>query len=163
MRFILIDRITDWRPGESARGRKAVALSEDFFADHFPRHPVMPGVLIVEALAQLAGLLIEETVWQKFKKKAAAILVIVERARFRRFVSPGELLDLDVKLLSCHAEGAKVEAVARLGEQPAVEARLVFACIEPTPDLYDPGLERWRDELMRHWRGGSEPSGAPPA
>jgi 3-hydroxymyristoyl/3-hydroxydecanoyl-(acyl carrier protein) dehydratase len=159
VRFIMLDKITDWRPGESARGRKAVTLSEDFFADHFPRHPVMPGVLVVESLAQLAGLLIEETVFRKFGRKAAAIMVIVERARFRRFVSPGETLDLEIKLLSCHADGAKVEATARVGEQTAVEARLVFAVIEPTPELYDPALERWREELMRQWRPGSEQAG----
>jgi 3-hydroxymyristoyl/3-hydroxydecanoyl-(acyl carrier protein) dehydratase len=162
VRFIMLDQITEWRPGEAAKGRKAVTLSEDFFADHFPRHPVMPGVLVVESLAQLSGLLIEQTIWERDQRKVAAIMVIVERARFRHFVSPGETLDLDVKLLSCHAEGAKVEAVARVGERTAVEARLVFANIEPTPELYDPGLERWREDLMRHWRrGGSEPEGAP--
>lgn len=159
----MLDKITEWRPGESARGTKAVTLSEDFFQDHFPRHPVMPGVLVVEALAQLAGLLVEQTVFEKFARKAAAIMVIVERARFRRFVSPGDVLELDVKLLSCHAEGAKVEATARVGERVAVEARLVFANLEPTPELYDPGLERWREELMRHWRRGTEPEGAQPA
>jgi 3-hydroxyacyl-[acyl-carrier-protein] dehydratase len=163
VRFIMIDRITDWRPGAGAKGLKAVTLSEDFFADHFPRHPVMPGVLIVESLAQLSGLLVEQTVWEQQGRKAAAILVIVERARFRRFVSPGETLALDVRLLSCNADGAKVEAVARVGEATAVEARLIFAHIEPTPELYDPGLERWRDELMRHWRQGTEPDRAPPA
>ena len=153
----MIDRITEWRPGESAKGCKAVTLSEDFFADHFPRHPVMPGVLVVESLAQLAGLLVEETVWQKHARKTAAIMVIVERARFRHFVSPGETLDLDVKLLSCHVEGAKCEAVARVGGKTAVEARLVFANIEPTPEMYDPGLEKWRGELMRQWMRGVEP------
>ncbi|MBI5487237.1 MAG: 3-hydroxyacyl-ACP dehydratase FabZ [Deltaproteobacteria bacterium] len=155
----MIDRITEWRPGESAKGRKAITLSEDFFADHFPRHPVMPGVLVVESLAQLAGLLVEQTVWEKHGKKAAAIMVVVERARFRHFVSPGETLDLDVKLLSCHVEGAKVEATARVGDQIAVEARLVFANLEPTPELYDPGLEKWRDELMREWMRGMEKTG----
>ena len=90
-------------------------------------------------------------------KKTAAIMVIVERARFRRFVSPGETLDLDVKLLSCHVEGAKVEAVARVGGSTAVEARLVFANIEPTPEMYDPGLEKWRGELMRQWMRGAAP------
>lgn len=147
----MIDRITEWLPGERARAIKAVTLSEDYFADHFPRHPVMPGVLVVEALAQLAGLLIERTVFERDGRKVAAILATVERARFRRFVSPGETLSLDVRLLSCHLEGAKVEAVASVGEHRVVDTRLVFANLEATPELQDPGLERWRDELMRHW------------
>ena len=59
MRFFLIDRITQWLVGTSAEAVKNVALSEDFFDDHFPRHPVMPGVLILEGMAQLSGLLLE--------------------------------------------------------------------------------------------------------
>ena len=59
MRFFLIDRITRWEPGRAAEAVKNVALSEDFFDDHFPRRPVMPGALILEGMAQLSGLLLE--------------------------------------------------------------------------------------------------------
>ena len=60
MRFFLIDKIKDWQVGKSAVAIKNIALSEDFFDDHFPRRPVMPGVLILEGLAQLSGLLLED-------------------------------------------------------------------------------------------------------
>ena len=62
MRFLLLDRITSWEPGVRASGVKNIALSEDFFDDHFPLKPIMPGVLILEGMAQLSGILIEEGV-----------------------------------------------------------------------------------------------------
>ena len=65
MRFFLIDKITDWRVGTNAKAIKNVALSEDFFDDHFPRRPVMPGVLIIEGIAQLSGLLLEASLKEK--------------------------------------------------------------------------------------------------
>jgi len=61
MRFLLVDSILEWEPGVGATGVKNVSLSEDFFDDHFPLKPIMPGVLIIEGMAQLSGLLLEET------------------------------------------------------------------------------------------------------
>ena len=69
MRFFLIDRITKWQVGATAEAIKNIALSEDFFDDHFPRRPVMPGVLIIEGMAQLSGLLLEASL----KKKLQAV------------------------------------------------------------------------------------------
>jgi 3-hydroxyacyl-[acyl-carrier-protein] dehydratase len=68
MRFFLIDRITKWQVGITAEAIKNVALSEDFFDDHFPRRPVMPGVLIIEGMAQLSGLLLEATLKEKYDR-----------------------------------------------------------------------------------------------
>jgi 3-hydroxyacyl-[acyl-carrier-protein] dehydratase len=71
MRFFLIDRITKWQVGITAEAIKNVALSEDFFDDHFPRRPVMPGVLIIEGMAQLSGLLLEATLKEKYDRDAS--------------------------------------------------------------------------------------------
>ncbi|MHC4715804.1 MAG: hotdog family protein, partial [Planctomycetota bacterium] len=79
MRFFLIDRITRWDVGSAAEAVKNVALSEDFFDDHFPRRPVMPGVLIIEGMAQLSGLLLEASLAEKYGKDAKAVLSVLER------------------------------------------------------------------------------------
>src|SRR5512147_1920768 len=92
MRFFLIDRITDWQVGASAEAIKNVALSEDFFDDHFPRRPVMPGVLILEGMAQLSGLLLEASLRQKYGKSAKAVVTVLERTKFRSLVKPGDTL-----------------------------------------------------------------------
>ena len=70
MRFFLIDKISRWEVGALAEGTKNVALSEDFFDDHFPRRPVMPGVLVIEGMAQLSGLLLEASLQAKYAKNA---------------------------------------------------------------------------------------------
>jgi 3-hydroxyacyl-[acyl-carrier-protein] dehydratase len=72
MRFFLLDKITRWEVGVAAEGLKNVALSEDFFDDHFSRRPVMPGVLIIEGLAQLSGLLIEASLQEKYCQRPPA-------------------------------------------------------------------------------------------
>ncbi len=92
MRFFLLDRITRWDVGVAAEGIKCVALSEDFFDDHFPRRPVMPGVLILEGMAQLAGLLLEASLEQKYAKSAKAVLTVLERTKFRAMAKPGDTL-----------------------------------------------------------------------
>lgn len=92
MRFFLIDRISQWNVGASACATKNVALSEDFFDDHFPRRPVMPGVLILEGMAQLSGLLLEVSLKSRFGKDAKAVLTVVERTKFRQMVHPGDTL-----------------------------------------------------------------------
>ena len=70
MRFFMIDKITKWEVGRSAEAVKNVALSEDFFDDHFPRRPVMPGVLMIEGMAQISGLLLEASLLDKYAKDA---------------------------------------------------------------------------------------------
>ena len=79
MRFFLIDRITNWEVPVDAETIKNVALSEDFFDDHFPRRPIMPGVPMLEGMAQLSGLLLEASLREKFQRSAKAILTVLER------------------------------------------------------------------------------------
>src|SRR5512136_736810 len=99
MRFFLIDRITRWEVGTSAEAVKNVALSEDFFDDHFPRRPVMPGVLILEGMAQLSGLLLEASLQQQYSKNAKAVLTVLERTKFRALVKPGDTLQYRTEVM----------------------------------------------------------------
>jgi 3-hydroxymyristoyl/3-hydroxydecanoyl-(acyl carrier protein) dehydratase/protein-S-isoprenylcysteine O-methyltransferase Ste14 len=88
MRFLLVDAILEWEPGKQAKGVKNVSLSEDFFDDHFPLKPIMPGVLIVEGMAQLSGLLLEESM-KRSGRKVKALMSMMEKAKFRYPVYPG--------------------------------------------------------------------------
>src|SRR4030042_1755050 len=100
MRFFLIDKITDWNVGTDAKAIKNVALSEDFFDDHYPRHPIMPGVLIIEGIAQLSGLLLEASLKEKYGQSAKAIMAVLERTKFREIVRPGDTLIYHTELTS---------------------------------------------------------------
>src|SRR5512136_1662686 len=118
MRFFLLDKITRWEVGAAAEGLKSIALSEDFFDDHFPRRPVMPGVLILEGMAQLSGLLLEASLQEKYTRSAKAVLTVLERTKFRALVKPGDTLLYRTELMSLNEAGGKVKAVAWRG--PAV-------------------------------------------
>jgi len=96
--FLFIERLTDIRPGESAVGYKAVAFNEPHFQGHFPDFAVMPGVLIVEAMAQAAGALVVHTLGLTSENRIVYFMTI-DRARFRRPVRPGDLLRIPVKAL----------------------------------------------------------------
>jgi 3-hydroxyacyl-[acyl-carrier-protein] dehydratase len=154
MRFFMIDRITHWEVGASARATKNVALSEDFFDDHFPRRPVMPGVLILEGMAQLAGLLLEASLMDKHAKSAKAVLTILERTKFRSLVKPGDRLDYRVEILSVNEAGGKVKATALREEEPVTSTEMVFAFNY----VADPQLDEKRRRLMEIWMPTVEPS-----
>lgn len=93
MRYLLVDRILEWGPGESIRGIKNVAMSEDFLEFHFPGNPIMPGALLVEALVQLSGWL--EAASSDFQNWV--LLQTVHRCMFYGFAVPGDTVELDVR------------------------------------------------------------------
>lgn len=97
--FLMIDRVTEFTAGESLRGYKNVTYNEPFFTGHFPERPVMPGVLILEAMAQATGLLAFRTVERGAKRESLYFLVGIDKARFKRPVEPGDQLILSAKLL----------------------------------------------------------------
>ena len=117
--FLLVDRVLSCEPGKSIHAYKNVSINEPFFVGHFPHHPVMPGVLIIEALAQAGGLLTQlshqgDTAGRMF------YMVKVENARFTRMVVPGDRLDLDVTLKRLIRNMAFYTGVASVnGEQVA--------------------------------------------
>lgn len=127
MRYLLLDRITALAPPERATGVKCVSLSDDFFVDHFPGHPVMPGALILEALAQLGGVLVEASVRQKGRGDLLALLAMVDRARFRQPVRPGDRLELEVLGSAVSEDGGRVSGTAKVDGALVAEAELTFA------------------------------------
>jgi 3-hydroxyacyl-[acyl-carrier-protein] dehydratase len=147
VRFFLIDKITLWEVGVRARAVKNVALSEDFFDDHFPRRPVMPGVLMIEGMAQLAGLLLEATLGQQTGKNGKAILSVLERTRFRRTIHPGDSLIYEAEVVSVNEAGGKAKVRALLDNEEAIESAMVFAFMY----VDDPRLDQKRRELLDLW------------
>ena len=147
MRFFLIDRITTWQVGTAAEAVKNVALSEDFFDDHFPRRPVMPGVLMIEGMAQLAGLLVEASLKAQHGRDAKAILTVLERTKFRAMVRPGDSLVYRAELMSVKPEGGKVTAQAARDGRVVASTAMVFAF----KYIDDPLLDRRRNDLLKMW------------
>jgi len=96
--FLLVDRVLDFRPDDYLVALKNVSYNEPFFNGHFPVRPVMPGVLIVEAMAQATGLLAMESRPDEVGEKALYYFVGIDKARFKRPVEPGDQLILDVRL-----------------------------------------------------------------
>jgi 3-hydroxyacyl-[acyl-carrier-protein] dehydratase len=126
MRYFLIDKVTELVPGERIRGVKNVTLSDEILHDHFPDYPIMPGVLILEAAAQLAGFLLESTFNRKGETLRRALLVQIQQAKFHDTAGPGDQLDLSVALDSRLEGAAQVTADVRCGERKIARAVLTF-------------------------------------
>ncbi len=147
MRFLLLDRITKWEPGRLGEAIKNVTLSEDFFADHFPLRPIMPGVLIVEGMAQLGGLVLEEGVRLKQGRKVKVLMSIIEKAKFRQLVSPGDTLTYSATVMAVNEIGGKISAKATRDNSIVAECDLVFSFHE----IDNPHLEKCRREMLEFW------------
>jgi len=118
--MLFVEKLADIVPGESATGYKAVSVNEPFFLGHFPERAVMPGVLIVEAMAQTAGALVVYSL--KERASSAVYFLSIEQARFRRPVVPGELLRMPVKKLRQRGPVWKFSGQAFVGEDLCAEA-----------------------------------------
>jgi len=126
MRYFLIDKVTELVPGERIRGVKNVTLSDEILHDHFPDYPILPGVLVLEAAAQLAGFLLESTFNRKGETLRRALLVQIQQAKFHDAAGPGDQLDLSVALDSRLEGAAQVTADVRCGERKIARAVLTF-------------------------------------
>jgi beta-hydroxyacyl-ACP dehydratase FabZ len=120
--FLLVDRIVEMEP-ERIVGIKQVTLNEPFFQGHFPDFPVMPGVLIVEAMAQAAGVLVLKSMPDRANK--LVLLVAIENARFRRPVVPGDTLRMEMKVIKRKASVAKMAGIATVDGQVAAEVEVM--------------------------------------
>ncbi len=122
--FLLVDRIMEVVPGEKIVGLKNVTLNEPFFQGHFPGNPIMPGVLIVEAMAQTGGMLFLATQKQQ-KRDAIFYFMGMDKVRFRKPVTPGDQMIMEVRLLNLRTKAAKMSATATVGQKLVAEAELM--------------------------------------
>ncbi len=123
--ILLVDRVLDVVPGDRIVALKNVSVNEPFFPGHYPHHPVMPGVLIVEALAQAAAILSFKTLGGKPDDKSVYYFVGIDGARFKRPVSPGDQLILEVSIKANKRGLWKFAAQAKVDGQVAAEAELM--------------------------------------
>lgn len=125
--FLLIDRILDFEAGKSARGLKNVTANEPFFPGHFPGHPIMPGVLIIEAMAQVGGVL-------AFKSSQVNNKVVyfmgIDKARFRKPVLPGDSLELQLTVTKCRGTIWAFKGEAFVAGSLVAEAELMATIME---------------------------------
>ena len=128
--MLLVDRVEAIVPDQSARGIKAVTINEPFFAGHFPARPIMPGVLIVEALAQTAGVLAIQSLGLKNSGKLVYFMAI-EEAKFRAPVEPGRLLHLDVSFVQKRASVCKFAGKASIDGKVCAEASFTAMIADP--------------------------------
>ena len=127
--FLLVDRVTeiDLEAGRIL-GFKNVTYNEPFFQGHFPGNPIMPGVLIIEALAQIGGILMFEKGYPQLK-----VLSSIRNAKFRRPVRPGDVLTLEAWEIHLSARGGKVKGEARVNNEKAAEGEIDFGMISDKP------------------------------
>lgn len=125
--FLLVDRVLAIDKGKTIRALKNVTMNEPFFQGHFPHRPVMPGVLMLEALAQAAALLAFDALDTSPSDDTVYYFAGIDGARFKRPVEPGDQLILDVALLRMKAGIFKFKARAMVGDDLAVEAELTCA------------------------------------
>ncbi len=123
--ILLVDRVLECEPGKHIVGIKNVSINEPFFQGHFPHHPVMPGVLIIEALAQVSAILSFKTLGNKPDDKSVYYFVGIDEARFKRPVMPGDQLRLEATLERNVRGIWKFAAQAKVGEVVAAEAKLM--------------------------------------
>lgn len=122
--FLLIDTIEELEPGVRAVGTKCVSMNEPYFQGHFPGNPVMPGVLIMEALAQVGAVaILSQPEW----KGRTAYFAGIDKARFKQKVIPGDVLTLEMEIIKVKGPIGIGKAVAKVGDKIAAQAELTFA------------------------------------
>ena len=122
--MLLVDRITHITPNRRATGYKLLSINEHFFQGHFPGHPMMPGVYMIEALAQLGGTII---LGPDDISRRTAMLTGIDKAKFRRPVVPGARLDMEINVLRMRSNMGRIAAEARVDGKLACSAELMFA------------------------------------
>lgn len=135
--FLLVDRVVELQRNERIRAIKNVTFNEPFFTGHFPGRPVMPGVLMLEALAQAAGLLAFDAMGQVPDENNIYYFVGIDNARFKRPVEPGDQLILEASIDRVRAGIWKFKSVARVGDEVACEAELMCTMRYVGPEKSD--------------------------
>ena len=124
--FLLVDRILELEPGRRAVGLKNVTINEEFFQGHFPGHAVMPGVLVLEAMAQVGGVLLLS---MNDNQGKLAYFGGMDKVRFRKTVRPGDTLITEVELLKNRGGIGKVKVIGRVNREIVAEGEFIFALV----------------------------------
>lgn len=127
--FVLVDRVTDVVPNERITGHKCVTMGEPWFQGHFPQRPIMPGVLILEALAQIGGILAYAS--EPFDAQSSLMYFLgIDKAKFRRPVTPGDRLDLEVSILHHRTNVWKLKGEASVEGTLCASAELLASVVD---------------------------------
>jgi UDP-3-O-[3-hydroxymyristoyl] N-acetylglucosamine deacetylase/3-hydroxyacyl-[acyl-carrier-protein] dehydratase len=126
--FLLVDRILELEPNKRVVGIKNVTINEPFFVGHFPGHPIMPAVLIVEAMAQVGGVLLLNTVDNP--NNYLVYFTRIDKARFRKPVTPGDQLRFELELLALKLRVCKMKGLAYVGDELVAEAELLANIVD---------------------------------
>jgi len=127
--FLMVDRITEIADdNKSIKGYKNVTINEPFFQGHFPGEPVMPGVMIVEAMAQVGGMLVKQLVGDMSNK--LLLFLGIDKVRFRDIVRPGDKLEFEVELLRPSTRAAKLAGVAKVDGKEVARAQFMASVVD---------------------------------
>ncbi|MFL5483804.1 MAG: 3-hydroxyacyl-ACP dehydratase FabZ family protein [Gemmatimonadaceae bacterium] len=154
MRHYHLDRVVKIEPGKGATGVRVVALSDDVYNEHFPGNPVLPGVYLLEGLAQTAGVLL----WESCNHSRIAVMVSIDRARFPSFARPGDSVSLAVEIESYDDRAARVRGVASVESRQVAVAAFTFSMQEPDvviPPLYRAHWEHAADIWLGRYPGSA--------
>jgi 3-hydroxyacyl-[acyl-carrier-protein] dehydratase len=149
MRFLLVDDIVEMTPGTRIHGVKTLASSEPLFEDHFPGFAVVPGVLLIEMMAQTAGKCLDAE--DPFRGKA--ILAQVQRASFRNWVRPGERADIRAEITASAPAFARASCRVLVGDAEVADADLLFAFVK-----YDQLAPGYRDDVLERYNSRQGPT-----
>jgi 3-hydroxyacyl-[acyl-carrier-protein] dehydratase len=151
MRYILIDKIKKLEFNKSITALKNVTMAEDFFADHFVGFPVLPGAIQIEAIAQAATALLEISSYYRYK----ALLTVIEKAKFRKLVRPGDQLSVFVNIISMQKESALVEGVISIQDKIITDGKMIFV-LKPADNFYPPKTRAFVESTYDFWLEGAE-------
>jgi 3-hydroxyacyl-[acyl-carrier-protein] dehydratase len=158
MRFVLIDKIDRLEIGRRADGHKLIDQNEEYFRDHFPGYPIVPGVLVLESLAQLGGRLVEASVRETSGRRVLPMLAKFERAKLIAQVRPGDRLDLTVEIVAIGDDAATAKGTAFVNGKRVAAADIMYAMLDlnMAASHIDEGQKKalfdWSDRVWRDLR-----------